>query len=135
MEISLFQDDEPFRFERIILYPYPDLRRIWTRIWVTAKQDQSPNVEVKVLNPDGSEDSSIYLLAQSEQKIDRTIHMREPVPGRTYRVIAELSVGISEKPEIVARQEFDMILEFRNPEEKQPGFGFGVDWDEFQRSV
>lgn len=135
MEISLFQDDEPLRFERIVLYPYPDLKRIWTRVWVTAKQDQVPNIEIKILNPDGSEDSSVFLLAQSDQKIDRTIHMRDPIPRTTYKVVAELSTGISESPELLERQEFEMKLEFRNPEAKEPGFGYGVDWDEFAESV
>ncbi|MEM7130182.1 MAG: hypothetical protein AAF702_27880 [Chloroflexota bacterium] len=135
MEISLFQEDEPLQFERIILYPYPDLKRIWTRIWVTAKQDQVPNIDIRILNPDSSEDSSIFLLAQTDQKIDRTIHMRDPVPGAIYHVIAELSTGMGDDLESLDRREFDMILEFRNPEEKQPGFGFGVNWDEYQRSV
>ena len=135
MEISLFQDDEPLSFERIILYPYPDLKRIWARVWVTAKQEQVPNLEIKILNPDGSEDSSVYLLAQTDQKIDRTIHMRDPIPGATYKVVAELTYGISETPELLERQEFDLILEFRNPDDRQPGFGYGVNWEEFQQSV
>lgn len=135
MEISLFQDDEPLRFERIVLYPYPDLKRIWTRIWVTAKQDEVPNLEVKILNPDGTENASIFLLAQTDQKIERHIHMKDPVPGETYRIIAELSVGLTDDPKVLERQEFDMVLEFRNPEEKQPGFGYGVDWNEFQNSI
>lgn len=135
MEISLYQDDEPLRFERIILYPYPDLRRIWTRIWVTAKQDQTPNLDIAILDSKGVEDCSIFLLSQTEQKIDRTLHMRNPVPGATYRVVAELSIGMGDELEVLDRQEFDLILEFRNPETKQPGFGMGVDWDEFQKSV
>ena len=26
----------PLRFERIVLYPYPDLKRVWSRVWLTA---------------------------------------------------------------------------------------------------
>ncbi|MCC6169770.1 MAG: hypothetical protein IT329_21310, partial [Caldilineaceae bacterium] len=86
MEISLFQTDEPPRFERIILYPYPDLRRIWTRLWLTAAPDKAPNLELFVLNPDGSENTSVYMMARREQRIETTLHLRNPVPGATYRV-------------------------------------------------
>ena len=53
MEIPLFEAGTPMRFERIVLYPYPDLKRIWTRIWLPAVEDQAPNVEITVMNPDG----------------------------------------------------------------------------------
>ena len=55
MEISLFQADEPLRFERIVLYPYPDLKRLWTRAWLTVAQGEKPNIEIVVLNPNGRE--------------------------------------------------------------------------------
>ena len=130
MEISLFQQDEPLKFQRIVLYPYPDLKRIWTRIWVTPVSDKQPNVEVRVLNPDGSENTSVYLMMRSEERIETTLHIRNGVPGQTYRVVAELSLGVSEEPEVIDRREFDLTLEFRNPEARQPGFGVGVDWAE-----
>jgi hypothetical protein len=130
MEISLFQQDEPLRFERIVLYPYPDLKRIWTRFWLTAVQDQTPNVEIRVLNPDGSENNSVYMMARTEQRIETTLHMRDPIPGATYQVEVELTVGISETPELVEKVNFDMVLEFRNPDKPEPGFGIGVNWDE-----
>ena len=69
MEIPLFQADTPLRFERIVLYPYPDLKRIWARIWLPAIEDQSPNVEVIVMNPDGSENCSVYMMARSQDRI------------------------------------------------------------------
>lgn len=135
MEIPLFQEDEPLQFERIILYPYPDLKRIWARIWVTARLDEHPNIDLRILNPDGTEDTSIALLSQTDQRIENTLHMRDPVPGAVYRVVAELTLGLSESPQLLDRREFDMVLEFRNPERKEPGFGFGVDWDEYQESA
>jgi hypothetical protein len=130
MEIPLFQADEPLRFERIVLYPYPDLKRVWTRFWLTPVQDQTPNVELVVLNPDGTENTSVFMLAQDEQRGETTLHLREPVPGATYRVLALLTLGISDRPELIEQQEFDLLLEFRNPETGEPGFGYGVDWDE-----
>lgn len=133
MEIPLFQTDESLHFERIILYPYPDLRRIWTRIWLTAIQGQAPNVELIVLNPDGSENTSVYMMAQRDQRIETTLHLRNPVPGAIYRVIANLTLGLSEHPEAVDRQEFDLALEFRDPEQHKPGFGIGVNWDELRQ--
>ena len=132
MEISFFQDDEPLHFERVILYPYPDLKRIWARMWVSAQQEKSPNIALRILNPDGSENCSVDLLTQNEQRHEKTLHMRDPVPGATYRVVAEMTLGIEEPIEQLDRHEFDMILEFRNPEAKEPGFGFGVDWEQLQ---
>jgi len=132
MEISLFQDD-PLRFDRVVLYPYPDLRRVWTRIWLTAVPDKHPNIEIRVLNPDGSENSSVYMLSQTESRAETTLHLRNPRPGITYRVVAELTDGITDKPALIERKEFDMLLEFRNPDAGDAGFGFGVDWEEMRR--
>ena len=133
MEIPLFQEDETLRFERIVLYPYPDLIRIWTRCWVTAVEDQHPNLELRVLNPNGTENTSVFLMSQAEQRIETTLHLREPVPGATYRVIAELTIGLDDNPDVLDAREFDLQLEFRNPDAREPGFGFGVDWDEIRQ--
>ena len=130
MEISLFEKDAKLQFERIVLYPYPDMKRIWTRCWVTAVQNEQPNVEIRVLNPDGSENTSVYMMAQTEQRVETTLHLRDSVPGATYRVIAELTTGINERPEVRDVQSFDMVLEFRNPDANEAGFGMGVAWDE-----
>jgi hypothetical protein len=133
MEIPLFQQDETLRFERIVLYPYPDLKRIWTRVWLTAVQDQHPNLEIRVLNPDGTENASVYMMAQAEQRIETTLHIRNPQPGALYHVVADLTLGIAASPEPIDRAEFDMTLEFRDPDRRQPGFGVGVDWDTLWR--
>lgn len=133
MEISLFQDDEPQKFERIVVYPYPDFKRIWVRMWIIPKIDSEPNVDIAILNPDGTENCSASLLAQSDAKLEKTLHMKDSVPGETYKFIARLSLGLTEKPEVIDLQEFDMVLEFRDPNKKDPGFGMGVDWEEFQQ--
>jgi hypothetical protein len=135
MEIPLFEADTPMRFERIVLYPYPDLQRIWTRIWLPAVQDESPNVEITVMNPDGSENCSVYMMARTEQRIETTLHMREPVAGTIYRVVAVLSTGMGDRAEVLDRREFDMVLEFRNPEKREAGFGVGVDWNELSQGT
>lgn len=135
MEISLFQPDEKLRFERIVLYPYPDLKRIWARAWLTAVADQKPNIELALINPDGSENASVYLMAHPEQRVETTLHLRNPQPGATYHVIATLSLGLTESPELVERQEFDLKLEFRNPQKNEPGFGIGVDWAQLQNQA
>ncbi len=82
MEIPLFQDDTPLRFERIVLYPYPDLKRIWARLWLPAIQDKTPNVEIAVLNADGSENTSVYMMARSEQRIETTLHCATRRPAQ-----------------------------------------------------
>jgi hypothetical protein len=133
MEIPLFEAGTPMRFERIVLYPYPDLKRIWTRIWLPAVEDQAPNVEIAVMNPDGSENCSVYMMARTDQRIETTLHMRDPMPGTIYRVLATLTEGLGDSAVELDKREFDMTLEFRNPEKKEAGFGIGVDWNELSQ--
>lgn len=128
-EINLFEQNAPLKFERILIYPYPDLRRLWVRIWLPARlEDDAPNVELTVYNPDGSENNGLVLLAQTDTKLNNTLHLKDPIlPGETYRVEALLSLGLSKDPEEVDRQTFELLLEFRNPEAGEPGFGIGLD--------
>ena len=135
MEIPLFEADTPLRFERIVLYPYPDLKRIWTRIWLPAVEDEAPNVEITVMNPDGSENCSVYMMARTEQRVETTLHMRDPIPHTIYRVVAILSKGMGDTTEVLDRREFDLTLEFRNPEKREAGFGVGVDWNEYSQGA
>lgn len=133
MEIPLFEEGETLRFQRVVLYPYPDLKRIWTRLWLTAVPDTRPNIEITLLNSDGTENTSVYLMGHSELRAETTLHVRNPVPEGEYTCVVELTDGIEENPGLIARQEFPLVLTFRNPDRGEPGFGFGVDWDEFTR--
>jgi hypothetical protein len=74
-------------------------------------------------------------MAHAEQRLETTLHLRNPKPGAVYHVIAELSVGISDHPERIDRQEFDLVLEFRDPNRPEPGFGIGVDWEHLQKTA
>jgi hypothetical protein len=128
MEINLFDDGATLRFEHILIYPYPDMHRLWVRIWLPALlDDTSPNVELRLINPDGSENNSLVLLAQTDTKLNNTFHLKDPIPDGRYRMIAELSVGFNAEAKVVDHQEFDLTLEFRDPESGQRGFGVGLD--------
>jgi hypothetical protein len=136
MEISLFEDKAPLRVERCILYPYPDLKRIWTRLWVTPTQaEEKPNLEVILINPDGTENCSVFLMADAEARAETTLHLHTPIPGATYGVAVEMTQGVGDAQKVIERHTFDLILEFRNPNTGEPGFGFGVDWDEVARKA
>jgi len=136
MEISLFEDDKPLAVERCVLYPYPDLKRIWTRLWLTAVQEEDhPNLEVVIYNPDGSENTSVFMMEHAEQRAETTLHIRNGVPGATYQVVVEMTQGLGDQAQLLDRHEFDLLLEFRNPDAGEPGFGFGVDWDEVKRKA
>jgi hypothetical protein len=136
MEISLFEDNVDVRVERCVLYPYPDLKRIWARLWITPTQaEEKPNLEVIVVNPDGSENCSVFLMAHAENRAETTLHLHNPAPGATYRVAVELTQGIGDAQTVLDRHTFEMALEFRNPATGEPGFGFGVDWDELARKA
>jgi len=125
--IDLFEPYAPLRFERILIYPYPDLRRLWVRIWLPARmEDEAPNVELIVYNPDGSENNSLVLLAQTDTRLDNTFHLKAPVlPDQIYRVEALLSVGLDREAQPVDHRSFGLTLTFRDPEAGEPGFGFG----------
>lgn len=124
-QINLFDQDAPLQFERILIFPYPDLRRLWVRIWLPARlQDDAPNVELFVYNPDGTENNSLVLLGQTDTRLNNTLHLKDPVmPNETYRVEAMLSVGLSKEAQLVDHQTFDLTLTFRDPEAGEPGFG------------
>ena len=124
-QINLFEPDAPLRFERILIYPYPDLRRLWVRIWLPARlEEDAPNVELTLYNPDGSENSSLVLLAQSDTRLNNTLHLKDPVlPGQTYRMEASLTLGLSKDAQLVDRKTFDLTLAFRDPEAGESGYG------------
>ncbi len=127
-EINLFDDDEPLRFKHILIYPYPDLKRLWVRIWLPAKQGAEPNIELRLLNPNGSENNSLLLLAQTDVRLNNTFHVKDPIePGATYTMVAELSQGFGDESKTLDRREFDVVLEFRNPEAGDVGFGVGLE--------
>ena len=73
------------------------------------------------------------MMANAEQRAETTLHVRNPQPGATYHVVIDLTLGISESPALIELREFDLLLEFRNPDTGDPGFGFGVDWDDIRR--
>jgi hypothetical protein len=136
MEISLFEDDKPLSIERCVLYPYPDLKRVWARLWLTAVQEENhPSLEVVVYNPDGVENTSVFMMEHAEQRAETTLHLRNPQPGATYRVVVEMTQGLGDKARVLDHHEFEMVLEFRNPDTGEAGFGFGVDWDEVKRKA
>lgn len=136
MEIPLFQTDTPLRFDRIVLYPYPDLTRIWTRLWLTAVNEADhPNIEIVVYNPDGSENCSVFMMAHAEPRAETTLHMRNPSSAAIYTVVAELTHGFGDEATLLDRQTFPLVLEFHNPDLGEPGFGYGVDWDEVKRKA
>lgn len=124
-QINLFEQDTPLRFQRILIYPYPDLRRLWVRIWLPARlEDDAPNVELTVFNPDGTENNSLVLLGQTDTRLNNTLHLKDPLlPGAIYRVQALLSVGLSKEAQVVDLQTFDLALTFRDPEAGESGFG------------
>lgn len=136
MEISLFESDQPQRIERCVLYPYPDLKRIWTRLWLTAVGgDERPNLEVVIYNADGSENCSVYMMEHADLRAETTLHMKNPTAGATYPVVVEMTMGLGDQARVLDRHEFELVLEFRNPDAGEPGFGFGVDWDEVKRKA
>jgi hypothetical protein len=85
-------------------------------------------VELRLFNPDCRENNSLILLAQTDTKLNHTFHVKEPIqPGAAYWMTAELSTGFGEQTKVLDHQEFEVLLEFRDVEAGQPGFGIGLE--------
>ena len=55
--------------------------------------------------------------------------------GATYHAVVELTKGMGDQVELLDRHDFDLVLEFRNPDAGDAGFGFGVNWDEVKQKA
>ena len=85
-------------YKRQVLYPYPDLKRIWTRLWLTPVPEETrPNLEVVIYNPDGTENCSVFMLEHAEARAETTLHLRNPAAGGRYQVVAELTTGLGDQ--------------------------------------
>ena len=128
MEIALFQADETLRMERVVLYPYPDLKRIWARVLALGgarRKTESRTHRSTILTARKTAASSCWPMPNNGRR--PPCICASPSAGATYHAVAELTLGMGDQTELLERQEFDMRLAFRNPDAGDPGFGFGVD--------
>lgn len=122
--INLIQADEPLRIQRIVLYPYPDLTRLWYRLQLEALQDQPPNISICIWNPDQTENASIAYVAYDDAFLEATIHLRQPVPAAEYVCTTEIATGMRPDLRVHDFARFRFPLEFRDAAQGAEGFGY-----------
>lgn len=122
--ISLVQPDEPLRIQKILVFPYPDLKRLWFRMQLQAQPDQKPNIDIDVAAVDGPAGNSLAFVSYDDTYLDATIHLKEPRPGSRYQCVVELSLGLPPDMEHVEQVKFEFPLEFRDAENGADGFGY-----------
>ncbi len=81
-----FRFDKPeFEVERIAIYPYPDLTRLWVRVQLTSFATPVV-VEMSCLDPEGREVGSMLLVDWRDPYISLTMHLkRPPQPDARYQ--------------------------------------------------
>lgn len=122
--ISLVQPDEPLRIQKILIFPYPDLKRLWFRMQLQAQPNQQPNIDIDVAAVDGPAGNSLAFVAYDDTYLDATIHLKEPHPGSLYQCVVDLSLGLPPDMEHVEQVKFEFPLEFRDAEKGADGFGY-----------
>ena len=112
------------KIERLLIYPYPDLTKLWVRIDLSPFS-KYPNVEATLYAPEGRRLSGFNIIENRDFNISVTLHLRsEPQEGETYR----LEVTLSRDNEILAQETKSFPMVFVEPGEeaarpKPPGPG------------
>lgn len=114
-EIPLNFDAGPLRIERMAVHPYPDLKRLWVRVQLSAFE-RPPNVLLQCLDADGREVAEMLLVEWRDPYISLTMHLRNGIAGGSYTLRAELA----RDEELLDSKEYPFILEFREVEEASP---------------
>ncbi len=110
-DLDLPEETEPPRIERLEVYPYPDLTKIWIRGQLTYFK-RFPNLELALYDPDGALISDMLLVEHRTFYLDLTMHLRsEPRPGERYR----LEVRLVRDEDILDRRVHDFDLVFVEP--------------------
>ncbi|MEA3338078.1 MAG: hypothetical protein U9R25_19485 [Chloroflexota bacterium] len=87
--IGLLSEEDPPRFLRAQALPYPELKRVWARIELTQFND-SPTLELTILDEAGYEQASMVMVDVQHTYISLTMHLKNPLPGSSYRLILRL---------------------------------------------
>ncbi len=96
MSLMFFADETeaplPPREVRIVeaeARPAPDGYRVALSFTLTPFLEY-PNLEVALYRPDGEEERSLSIVGTMERQMLVTLHVKQPIPGGTYRVQIEL---------------------------------------------
>ncbi len=112
-DLDLPEETEPPRIDRLEVYPYPDLTKIWIRGQLTYFR-RFPNLELTLYDPDGTPISDMLLVEHRTFYLDLTMHLRAaPRPGERYR----LDVLLTRDEEVLDRKTHEFDLVFVEPDD------------------
>lgn len=107
-------EDRPPAIERVEVWPYPDLQRLWVRLQ-TGPFAAFPDLALAVHDPDGQEVCALFMVEIRQPYQSVTLHLRQPPrPGETYRLEIELIRGEA----TLNRRLVEFALAFREPDPK-----------------
>ena len=109
-----FRFDKPeLEVERIAVYPYPDLTRLWVRIQITSFATPVV-VQLTCLDQDGREVSDMLLVDWRDPYISLTMHLKKPpVPDATYL----LQVLVERDEQVLISHQHEFPLTFVDPDQ------------------
>ena len=109
-------EPHPPVIERAEVWPYPDLKRLWVRVQVSAFA-AFPNLALTVAGPDGDVACSMFMVEIRDAYQSVTLHLRrEPAPGASYR----LEIELMRDDAILDTRAIDFELVFREPGQAAP---------------
>lgn len=90
--VQFLVEDEPPRFLRAQALPYPDLRRVWTRVQLTPLASRpGPELEMVLLGPEGQEEAAMVMVDVQHTYVSLTMHLKRGQPGARYRLLLRLT--------------------------------------------
>ena len=108
-------DTETLSIDRIAVYPYPDLTKLWVRVQLSSFATPVV-VTMTCLDQDGREVSDMLLVDWRDAYISLTMHLKKPPqPGETY----VLHVQVERDEQVLDSQQFDFPLIFEDPNKKK----------------
>lgn len=111
--IPLREETEPPSIRRAEVWPYPDLRRLWTRVETTPFAAY-PNLAFTVADPDGAVVCTMFMVEIREPYQSVTLHLRQnPRPGEPYT----LTIELERDEQVLDTRVLSFDLVFHDPEE------------------
>jgi hypothetical protein len=96
MKVQFFDDPtrgpisrEDVRFNGIGLYLYEDRQRVAVGFDITPFTER-PNIEVSVINEEGTEVASLIVIEALQPNFNLTMHIKDPTESEIYEVEANL---------------------------------------------
>ena len=109
-----FRFDKPeIEVERVAVYPYPDLTRLWVRVQITSFATPVV-VELTCMDQDGQEVSDMLLVDWRDPYISLTMHLKKPPqPDAMYT----LMVHVERDEQTLVDYHHDFPLTFVDPDQ------------------